>query len=56
MEEAGKTAADVEAQMRTRDRKSGFKIDDVDEQEIEEYYRNRSERCKDDHHHHLDAP
>ena len=27
--------------MRQRDRKSGFKMDEVDEQEIEEYYRNR---------------
>ena len=40
-DEAGKTAADVEAHMRQRDRKSGFKMDEVDEQEIEEYYRNR---------------
>ena len=43
-DEAGKTAADVEAHMRQRDRKagkSGFQMDEVDEQEIEEYYRNR---------------
>ena len=42
MEEAGRTAADVEAKMRQRDRKGGFnKMDEIDEQEVEEYYRNR---------------
>ena len=43
-DEAGKTAADVEAHMRQRDRKagkSGFQMDEAEEQEIEEYYRNR---------------
>ena len=42
VEEAGRTAADVEAKMRQRDRKGGFnKMDEIDEQEVEEYYRNR---------------
>jgi len=41
-DEAGKTAADVEAAFRAGKRgKGGFKMDEVDEAEIEEYYRNR---------------
>jgi len=42
VEEAGRTAADVEAQMRRRNgRLDDFKMDEVDEKEIEEYYRNK---------------
>jgi len=42
VEEAGRTAADVEAQMRRRKgRLDDFKMDEVDEKEIEEYYRNK---------------
>merc|ERR1719289_279690 len=40
-DEAGQTAADIEARLRERDRKFGMQMDAVDEQEIEAYYRNR---------------
>ena len=41
-EEAGKTAADIEAQIRQRDRKMGRRDEvEFDEREIEEYYRQR---------------
>jgi len=40
-EEAGRTAMDVEAKIRERDRKMGFQDDDLDEEQIEAYYRNR---------------
>ena len=39
-EEAGQTAADVEARMRQRDR-LGQQEDQLDEEAIENYYRNR---------------
>ena len=41
-DEAGQTAADVEARLRQRDRKMGRRDDmELDEREIEEYYRSR---------------